>query len=127
MPISFQVKTTRGYFVTRYEGVVSGEEHYEAFRDFFTSDRWVPDMNELAIASAVQSSSISIDSLRNLHVFKEEMYKKYNITQVKVAIYGPGDLAFGIARAYNMITEGSSEEVRAFRDIKKALRWLRSR
>lgn len=127
MPIAFKVKAKSGYFVTTYRGHISDEEHILAFKRFFTGGEWNPDMNELAIASEANSSSISHESLRDLIMFKNRHYVEHNVKHVKIAIYAPGDLAFGISRMYDMITEAeeSPEEIMAFRNIREAIRWLK--
>ncbi len=127
MPISFKVNARSGYFVTTYRGHISDEDHILAFKRFFTGGEWIPDMNELAIASEANSSSISLESLRGLITFKNRHYEEHNVKHVKIAIYAPGDLAFGISRMYDVITETeqSPEEVMAFRNIREAIRWLK--
>ncbi len=125
MPISFKVKAKNGYFVSRYQGHISDAEHRLAFDDFLTGNEWIPGMSELAIASNAVSSSISYISLRSLSAFKNRYYEEHKIMHVKIAIYAPGDLAFGIARMYDMVADESPEEVKAFRDVRKAIRWLR--
>lgn len=125
MPILFRVKPRHGYFVTIYRGHIPDEEHLLAFEHFFTGKEWDPSMNELAIASEARSSSISYDSLRSLLALKNRYYRENNVTHVKIAIYAPDDLAFGIARMYDVITDESPEEVRPFRDVREAMRWLK--
>ncbi len=125
MPISFKVKAKNGYFVTTYRGHITDTEHSLAFERFFSEGEWIPNMNELAIASEAKSSTISYDSLRRLSAFKNGYYCEHNITHVKVAIYAPGDLAFGISRMYDAIADESPEEVKPFRDVREAIRWLR--
>ena len=64
---------------------------------------------------------------KQLRSFKNRHYEEHNVKHVKIAIYAPGDLAFGISRMYDVITETeeSPEEVMAFRSIKEAIRWLK--
>ena len=127
MPISFKVKARSGYFVTTYRGHISAEDHILAFKRFFTGGEWIPDINELAIASEVKATSISLESLRDLIMFKNRHYEEHNVKHVKIAIYAPGDMAFGISRMYDAVTEAeaSPEEVMAFRNIREAIRWLK--
>lgn len=127
MPILFKLNNKRSYFITKYSGHISNEEHIESFKSFFTGNDWIPGMNELAIASNIKGSSININSLRTLLNFKNNYYERHKISHIKIAIYAPGDLAFGIARMYDTLAEAklSPEEVKPFRDIRKAIRWLK--
>jgi len=104
---------------------ITAEEHQAAFKQFFKGNEWIPGMGELAIATDARTTTIGHKSLCELREFKKLYYQKHGITHTKIAIYAPGDLAFGIARMYDMITDESPEEVMAFRDVREAIRWLR--
>ena len=77
------------------------------------------------MATEARTSTKNYDSLQRLAEFKNEHYLKQGVRHVKIAIYAPGDLAFGIARMYDALAHQSPEEVRAFRDVRAAIRWLR--
>ena len=126
MPIMFRVNSRKGYFISVYRGHLAGEEHLLTFERFFSGPEWSPGLNELALAVDLESSSISTKSLGKLVALKNSFYEEHNVKRVRIAVYAPGDLAFGLARMYDSISEveQSPEEVKPFRNIREALRWL---
>ena len=126
MPIMFRVNSRKGDFISVYRGHLAGEEHLLAFERFFSGPEWSPGLNELALAVDLESSSISTKSLGKLVALKNSFYEEHNVKRVRIAVYAPGDLAFGLARMYDSISkaEQSPEEVKPFRNIREALRWL---
>jgi hypothetical protein len=117
MPIIFSINHESGYSISKFEGRISDEELLKAYEDFYMGEYWRPNQNELV--------DLSNAGMRCLSKFAESVFKAHNILSVKTALYAPKDLLFGLSRIYEVISNGSPENVKVFRDILEAKIWLK--
>lgn len=125
MPITFSVDLAGNFFISRYVGILSIEEMLGAAKDFFEGEEWIPGQNELVDFSKANLSKITSYDMRRLANYSREVYEKHDIYDVKVAVYAPEDLPFGIARIYEAIAYNSPENLMVFRNIEEAKAWLK--
>jgi len=124
MAIIFTVNLRRNYFVSKYEGRISYAEALDKWKNFLEGKEWVPGQNEFVDLSKAQLNEVTVEDLMNLASYIEDIYIKNSIEKIKVAVYAPNDLPFGIARMYSAYADESPELVHVFRDKEEAIRWL---
>lgn len=124
MPILFEIDPRRSYFVSVYDGPVTDEELYDSYRALCEGGEWRPTMNELVDTSSAEMSQITGGGLRRLEEYLSGLYADSGIKSVRTAVYAPKKLPFALARIYEWMSEESKVEVRVFRDLAAAQRWL---
>ena len=124
MPVTFTVESDKGYFLSTYSGKLSEKELLRSWDQFFENGLWKPGLKELVDLSLAHPGDITGDFIRRLAHFTNYFYAGKSINTVKVAIYAPEDIDFGLSRMYETLTDTSAEEVMVFRDRQKAELWL---
>jgi hypothetical protein len=124
LPITFTVKREYGYFISKYVGRVTDEDLIEPWKAFLEGDEWVPGLNELTDISEMDGQGLTIQGLERLSEYVSSFLSENYDASIKVAIYSPGDLPFGLARTYEAISDESPETVSVFRDREKAESWI---
>ena len=122
MSINITVYPDEGYYISKYVGTITDMEMMDVFRRFFTSDEWVPGMSELADISEADLTEITSKGLSNLADMVEKIFSQHNIS-MRVAVYAPHDLGYGMARVYSTHAE-RFETHEVFRDLDEAKEWL---
>ena len=122
MPIKITVYPDEGYYISKYVGSITDKEMQDVFRRFFTSDEWVPGMSELADISEADLTEITSDGLNNLAGMVQEIFRQHKF-HMKVAVYAPHNLGYGMARVYSVHAE-KFESHKVFRDLDAAKAWL---
>jgi hypothetical protein len=84
----------------------------------------VPGTNELVDLSEADLSSFTSREIDALADKIQQFYKDYNVKSVKVAIYAPETLKYGLSRIYDAFSYGSPEEIQIFKERQKAVQWL---
>jgi hypothetical protein len=106
--------------------VISDEELLASWRGFFQGGEWIPGLNELADLSQADLSDITSAGLESLVSYAKTIYARYNIRSVKIAIYAPKPLHFGLARMYEAITFKHPQSAEVFRDMQEAVSWVKT-
>jgi len=124
MPIIFTVNPGDSYFVSQYKGAITHKSVLDDYKSFYASGEWIPGTNELVDLSEADLSSLTnreidalVDDMRNFYI-------ENNVTSLKVAIYAPETLKYGLSRIYDALSYGSPEEIEIFKDRQKAIQWL---
>lgn len=125
MPITFSINHDDGYLIATYTGKISDEELLASWKEFFQGEKWIPGLNELANLSQADLSGISAGGLQSLVSYANTIYAKYNIRSVKIAIYAPKPLHFGLARMYEAMTYKYPQSAQVFRSIQEAVSWMK--
>jgi hypothetical protein len=126
MSITFTVFSAEGYFLSKYQSKISDDEFERAYKDFYQGDTWLPNLNELVDVSEADVSEVTTNALRRVAEFTKSILNRHGVEFVKLAVYAPGDLPYGLARMYSAFADESPETVRVFRDLAAAKRWLGS-
>jgi hypothetical protein len=126
MPITFLLNKNDGYFISRYIGILLDEELIDAYEKWFQGDAWSPGLNELVDLSEADLSRITTSGVTKFVAYNEKVNRNNNITSIKIAVYAPRDLHYGLARMYSILADDSPEDVHVFRDIQDAESWLKS-
>ncbi|HEU4557727.1 MAG TPA: hypothetical protein VFS20_07750 [Longimicrobium sp.] len=119
MPATYRLETERSLVVLTLTGVVTPAE-LDAIRARIREDpAFGPSFSVLADASELNPAALTGDAVR-ARAAKPPIYP------MRIAIVAPADVVFGIARMYQMMTEGSGTTVAVFRDPTEAMAWLAS-
>ncbi len=124
MPITFTLKPEEGYYISKYAGSLSDDDLIEPWRDFFKSGEWIPGLNELADISELDGRTITLDGIMQLAKYVTPILKEHCKSVIKVAVYSPNDLPFGLARMYEAMSDESVQKVHVFREREEAEAWL---
>ena len=122
MPITFSVYPNQGYYIAKFVGIVTDREMLDDYKRFFSSDEWVPGLNELTDISAADVTQVTSNGVRDLANLIEGIFRQHN-SSPKVAVYAPHDLPYGLSRMYSVEAE-RFELHEVFRDLAEAKAWL---
>lgn len=126
MPISFYMHHDKGYFEVKYKGPISDSELLEAWKSYLNSDDWVPGSDRFVDVSEAVLSGLSSSAIQELAGYIDGIFKQSGAPTIKVAVYAPGPLHYGLSSVYRAFAEESVQHVELFRDRKEAIRWLRN-
>ncbi len=124
MPITFTVNPEQGYYISKYAGRLSDDDLIGPWKEFLAEGGWAPGLNELADISELDGDGITLDGIMRLANFVAAILKKKSKSVIKVAVYSPDDLSFGLARTYEAVSDDSIQEVHVFREREEAEAWL---
>jgi len=120
MPISSQIDTSLGVIFSEFQGVVTKEDISGQVEGFKTDPAFQPGFNHLIDTRGTTRFDISIADMRvvSLHSTFNEKSRR--------AVVAEKDETFGIARMYQSLREAyeKPDQVRVFRDMAEARRWL---
>lgn len=124
MPLIFTVEEGSSYFVSRYIGEIVDGDLIPPWKEFLERPDWNPSLNELCDLSESDLSRVTPQGIQNFAMFSNHFYTSRGLEEVKVAVYAPKDLPFGLARMYESRSFESPEKLRIFRDLESAKKWL---
>jgi len=91
--------------------------------DILARDYWQPSMNVLIDYRGTSFTNLNLDVLREVGAFHQTVNEQLGSGRMALLMRSPHD--FGLARQYEMITEGKVlSHIRVFLDENKALEWL---
>ena len=122
MSITFDI--TDHYVHVAYIGLITDAVFLSAWMSFYESDQWIPGMNVLNDMSNADVSATTTKGIRTAVDYDKIFHNKHGIP-FKVAHYVPGALQYGLARAYNAISDDTPFTSKLFQDIQKAMDWLK--
>ena len=124
MPLKFTINHKDGYLTCKYLEQITDEELVASWQKFYEGSKWIPGFNELNDLSGADLMSITTSGLRRLAQLSKTMHEKRNIKKVKVAIYAPTPLQFGLSRVYEVLAGDSPEIHKIFKNLDEARTWL---
>lgn len=119
MPATYELDVERGLLMIELAGVLTGadlEEFSNRLRQDPAFDGTLP---ALVDASELNPAGLSTDTLRARAAVPRKQ-------PVRVAIVAPADAVFGLARMFQMMSEGRGNHIEVFRGRDEALAWLAS-
>ena len=125
MPITYRIDTERNLVHTTASGTLTDEDVISMKASLVRNPDFRPGMNELSDIRQVEELAVTPEGIRQMVQQDEEDVDQ--ITKHRLAIVVSQDLAFGMARMYEMLTEGHMENVSVFRELDEAVAWLESR
>ncbi len=124
MPITFRIIESKNYFISTWSGKITDSGMLNLYKSFYEGPEWLPGLNELCDMSRADLSNVTSEGARTLGKYVETFYKTKGITSSKTATFCPTDCLYGMARLYQVRSEGSPELTKVFRDYDTAESWL---
>ena len=124
MPITFSMNQDDGYFVAQYEGAISDKDLLDEWRSVLSNIDPIPNINQLADLSDADLSGLTTTGIKAIADYFIFIYRKYNVTSMKTAIYAPQSLSYGLSRIYEVLAYESAQDIKVFNDREKAIQWL---
>lgn len=118
MPAQYTIDSDRRIIFSQAIGVVTADDlrdHQSRLRADPAFDAKFDQLWDLSGATEVQIEAEAIKELARARSFE---------AGAKRAVVAPSDLAFGIARMFQLLHDEAPEEVRVFRSEADARRWL---
>lgn len=125
MPITFSFCREHGYVVVVYSGRFGDTEMLDSWKKLYEGNEWVPGLNELVDCSQVTETDVTSHGLKRLAGYTNGVFSTHGVSSVKVAIYAPTNIPFGMSRIYEANACESLEKVRVFKSMHEAISWLK--
>ncbi len=123
MPISYTIHADLGLLVTRYVGVVANDEFVEVYRSILDGSEFRHGFNELADFQKLGELKVTQDAMRDVSGLVSHFYKGRS-ESMRTAVLAPRDDLYGICRMYSAYADPDSEDVKFFKDVSDAMKWL---
>ena len=118
MPAAYIVDADRSLVLSRGWGAVTGADLLMHVRSLRTDPRFQPQFSQLFDFRATTDVRVDAQSVREIAA------QNPFGAGARRAFVVANDVAFGMARMYQILTEVSPDELEVFRDLDEALRWL---
>jgi len=118
MPVDYRISVPHHLVISRAWGVMSDQEMFAHARKVAADPTFRPDMRQVADLRHVTRfglDSASVDTLVRLNPFGPGARR---------ALLVGSDVAFGMARMYQLTREPAPDDVAVFREVHEALAWL---
>ena len=123
MPITFSMNHEGGYFVAHYKGAISDKD-VDEWKSYHSGIDLMPNINQLTDLSDADLSGVTTTGIQAIADYFIFIYREYNITSMKTAIYAPQTLSFGLSRMYEALAYETAQDIEIFNDREKAIQWL---
>jgi len=122
MPLEHEIDETRNLVKSRIHGCVDPEALLEYLTNLEQDARLRPGYRSWLDLSEADPGDLGADFVRRA----AEVARRFDERAggVRMAVFAPGDLVFGLARMYSMMVDTLQREVRVFRDAAEARAWL---
>jgi len=124
MPIIFSMNHEDGYFIAQYKGAISDEALLDEWKSYLNRFDSIQGINQLADLSDADLSGLTVSGIQALSDYFNLISRETNFTSMKIAIYAPEALSFGLSRMYEALTDDIGQAIEVFKDRKEAIRWL---
>ena len=118
MPASYKIAAARGVVFTSGSGVLTDEDCFAHVRALSTDPDFKPSMHQLADLTHVTEVRLTAGGIQRLAErvpFGEGSRRAFVVAD---------DVAFGMARMYQILTSDHAHDLTVFRDLDEARAWL---
>ena len=122
MAIRIEIDASAHLRIVTFEGEISDSDVLETFGTLWQSPDYDPSLNEFYDCSGITHTDVRGEEMRKIASLNLDLNREG--PGVKVAMYAPTDVAFGLIRMYQVFVENSASELQVFRDRAEALAWL---
>jgi hypothetical protein len=122
MPVSYHIDVKRDLVLTTASGILTDEDVLEHKAKLTNDTLFKPGMKELSDLRFIDRLAVTPDGVRAM--VQKDSLDKVQLVSHKLAIIVSQDLAFGMARMYQTLTQSNLENVGIFRSIEDARVWL---
>jgi hypothetical protein len=123
MPISYAIDSDRHRVVVRFTGTVRDQDLFSTYNELYNDPRHqigMPELTDCRELERAEVTSVGLQDLARMTGAKLDPAQK----PWRVAIVAPQNVVYGLARMYELLREGSPEQVEVFRDYAAAQQWL---
>ncbi len=125
MPLTYRIDPERRLVIARGSGIMKDQDFFNYQREVWSRPE-VAGFDELVdMTNVAQILLPSIERVRDLAELGADMAKGWPVS--RLAIVAPGDLAFGLARLFDIARQSTTpggKPVEVFRAMPDALAWL---
>ena len=118
MPASFTIDPERRLVLSRGWGVLVDDDLRGTQRGLRAAPEFAPDFRQLWDFTAVTQVRVTGEGLRGLAL--QSPFRR----DARRAIVVASDVAFGMVRMYELVSDRDSRYFRIFRDVATAMQWL---
>ena len=118
MPASHRIDSSQRLVIRTFEGVLTDEDLLQDQASMRSAPSYKPEYPQLIDARGVERAEITTEVIRDL------AHASPGAPQARRAFVVASDLAFGLARMFEIQRADAPEEVRVFRDMNQARTWL---
>lgn len=125
MPVSYEIRAQDGLVIARYTGEVTVAQVMSCFRAFQADPGFSYGLTHLVDVAQVHSAEAGFAEIFALFSTYSRTYAAAGQV-MRVAIYSPGDFAYGLARIFENLSETSDVvDTGVFQSFDQALDWAR--
>ena len=126
MPIHLIPRHKDRIVEVRYAGRLTDEELLEFWETYASSEDYPHALGyqELSDLSEADFTAVTNDGLSRMISLSDQSSERHKAGSIRVAVYAPTDLQFGMARVCEALSRSSKEEMAVFRDYNAAVQWL---
>ncbi|MCG8590482.1 MAG: hypothetical protein MJE66_14425 [Proteobacteria bacterium] len=125
MPIDYRIDAARKVLVAEGHGQIRDEDLLDYARRMFADPGRHLAAHELVdLTRASDDSEITADGIRELAEYWRGRYDL--ITGGRLAIVANSEVAYGLARMYQLMRDDGPDRIRVFRSLDEAWEWLES-
>ena len=118
MSAQYRIDSERRVIFSSATGVLTDEDLHEHQAQLLADPFFDPGFDQLWDFTRVSAVEVSPEALR--HLAHSRSYK----ASARRAVVAPDDLRFGMGRMFQLLHDEAPEELRVFRSLDEARRWL---
>ncbi len=124
MPVSYTIDVQSSLVLTRASGTLTDDDVIQLKARLVRDPDFKPGMRELSDIRNIDHLDVTPAGVRAMVLQDKEDASQ--VASHKLALVLSEDVAYGMARMYQTLTESNMENVGVFRDIEEARAWLQS-
>lgn len=127
MPIAAHLFSEHRLLVSQFVGVITDDllvRYYQQLLESDGSSRDFPELVDLRRAERFAPTARAFSLIGRLVANMYNPTASTRAVKPRCAVVAPFDLAYGLARMYQMGTSSEAIDLQVFRDLRSALNWL---
>lgn len=126
MGVTFTTDHTNTYHTVTFSGQISDTDMLESYKEFYTSNNWVPGYSELVDVSKADLSRVTTTGILRLAMYVSSLNDEDRAKFPCIAIFAPHGLSCEIGRMYS-VKAVNWKRFKVFHSREKAQEWIISK
>jgi hypothetical protein len=122
MPITYRIDPKRNLVIVEAKGVLHAEDYIEARTRLADDSRLLPGMDQLLDFRNVEQHDMTIELYSRFIGLERVLQERFGA--YRLAVVTRSDLHFGFTRMFMVEMGSGSSNVRVFREMEEAEKWL---
>ena len=122
MPISYRIDLERNLALTTASGTLTDDDVLQLKARLLRDPDFKPGMKELSDIRSIDRLDVTPAGVRA--VVQQDKRDRAHVASHKLALVLATEVAFGLVRMYQILTQSTMENVGVFRNIDEANAWL---